>query len=1204
VLRTQQLTLLVVTADPTRADAAGALVQTLRQENPRLAGRAVLVPAHGAPDVRRLLAEAAAPAPGHGHLADLRTAARTRRVLAPWQLPGAVPTARPDGVYLVSGGAGGIGSALARHLTDRPGTRVVLCGRTAWADLPAPVRRTVAGHGRLRYAAADLGAPGAAAALVKDVLRTEGALHGVFHAAGVVRDGYLLRKTPQDVAEVLAPKILGAAALDEATASLPLDAFVLFSSVAAVTGNLGQSDYAFANAFLDGFATRRAGRVARGERSGRTLSVQWPLWDVPGMTIPAPVLEVVRQQTGMAPLPAATALAALDRLLASDGPAVVSLFHGDAARWHRHLAEQQLTEPQLTEPDPTPQDPTPQDRAGQWPAAGATAGSERPVPAADGARRGVLADLVHRTVADAIGRPVGAVGGGTSLESLGLDSVMIRTVASRLSAEVAPVGPEMLFGLRDLDELVGLLADREPRPTAAAPAAPVPGLVPAVVATAVPTVAPADDRFAVIGISGRYPHAPDLDAFWQNLLNGKDTVSELPTDRWPDAGGVRARGHFLDGIDAFDPAFFGLSGHDGTLLDPQERLFLEVAWEAMEDAGYTGPRLDTLVAADGERRSVGVFAGITSSDYRLLGAERWAAGHRDMPSGHYWSLPNRLSYLLDLRGPSQPVDTACSSSLVALHLALDAMRRGECAAALVGGVNLYVHPSRFRMLRQSGFLAEDGRCRSFGAGGSGFGPGEGGGAVVLKPLARALTDGDTVHAVVRGSAVAHGGRTNGFTAPSPRSQARVVRAALRDSGVDPATVNVIEAHGTGTELGDPVELAGLQDTYGRAGDGAAPCSLGSVKSAVGHGESAAGIAALTKVVLQLRHRTLAPTLHADPVNPGLRLADTRFVLQHTADRWQPVTGPDGSPLPRRAGISSFGAGGVNAHVIVEEFLPERYGRPAETAPATTTAAGPELVLLSAPTRDHLAATADRLARWLRSPEGSTDLRAVAHSLRTGRAAMDHRLAVVAADTAELAAALARFARPEAGGASGTTVRSADVREGGGHRELGSLPETTAFLSELWRNARLHQLGELWLSGLDVGAGAADEPAAGRVALPPSVFLRRRLWLTDQPGEGPSDADTADLTPVPAGPALPADPAPDPVAERLTRLVRGFLPDTAGSPAPDRTLLEHGIDSINLMNLRFEITEQFGATLPLQLLSESTLTALAARLTTDHAHDRA
>lgn len=1204
-LRTQQLTLLAVTADPTRADAAGALVQTLRQENPRLRGRAVLTADDGAAAVPALLAELNAQDGEFGHLCDIRNGRRSRRVWAPLGLPASGAEARADGVHLVTGGLGGVGLTLARHLARRPGARVVLCGRTPWEQLDATARQAVAENDSLRYVQADITDPEAAAALVRGILDREGALHSVFHAAGVLRDGYLVRKSPQDVADVLAPKTDGTAALDEATAELPLDAFVLFSSVAAVTGNLGQSDYAFANGSLDGFAVRRAERVARGERHGRTLSVQWPLWDVPGMTIPEHVLGVVEEHTGMRPLPAGTALAALDHLLAADGPNVVSLFHGDAEVWQRHLAGLGLT-------GATAEAAADSETVAAPAGSPAVAAPQEPAPAApqepaatDGAHRAAVTEAVCRTVAETLGRPLGSIAPRTSLESLGLDSVMIRTVASRLTTDIAPVGPEMLFGLRDLDELVDHLIATLPQPATRPQPAPQAAKAPRPVAAkpqpapqpaAAPTASDADGLYAIVGLSGRYPQAPDLDAFWQNLVNGKDTVSALPADRWSDAGGVQAQGHFLDGIDAFDPAFFGLSAHESAMLDPQERLFLEVAWEALEDAGYTGSRLDGLVAADGERRSVGVFAGITSSDYKLLGAERWASGHRDMPAGHYWSLPNRLSYLLDLRGPSQPVDTACSSSLVALHLALDAMRRGECAAALVGGVNLYVHPSRFRMLRQSGFLAEDGLCRSFGAGGAGFGPGEGAGAVLVKPLARALADGDSVHAVIRGSFVAHSGRTNGFTAPSPTAQARVLREALRRSATDPATVNVIEAHGTGTELGDPVEVAALTAAYGR---GEAPCSLGSVKSAVGHGESAAGIAALTKVVLQLRHGRLAPTLHADPVNPNLRLDDTRFTLQHTEQPWQQLTDADGTPLPRRAGISSFGAGGVNAHVIVEEFAPERHGRP-----ATPPQPGPQLVVVSAPTPEHLTATAGRLASWLRGTEATGDLAAVARALRTGRAAMDCRLAVVAGDTAELAATLADFAGDPDG-----PVRAADLRDGRGTRQrLGEVPETGAFVAELWRNGRLQQLADLWLSGLDVDWSSLDgtAPAAPLASLPPSAFLRRSLWL-DGPREDagtepvPALPPVAGARPVPETPEVPEpetgpEPANDPVAEDIARLVGTLLPGVDGPASADRTLLDLGIDSINLMNLRFEINERYGRTLPLQLLSESSVTELAAHLT--------
>ncbi|MFK4023371.1 SDR family NAD(P)-dependent oxidoreductase [Streptomyces albogriseolus] len=1195
--RTQPLTLIAVTADPRRADAARALVQTLRQENPRLTGRALLVGDDGPAAAPHIRAELAAPEAESGHLADLRGPRRTRRVLRPAGLPAPGFTPRPDGVYLVTGGMGGIGLALVRDLLRHPGVRIVACGRTPAEDLDPASRPPADGSGRLRYVRADVAAPGGADALVADVLGHEGALHGVFHAAGTVEDAYLLRKTADGMAGVLAPKITGAAALDEATAALPLDAFVLFSSVAAVTGNMGQSDYAYANGVLDGFAAHRAARAAAGERHGRTLSVQWPLWDVPGMTIPEPVRQVVEERVGMVPLPAGPGLAALWRLLGPGGPDVVSVFHGRADAWRQHLEGLGL----LPARDPE----------------AVTGAATAAVASADG-DAGLLG-LVCRTVAETLGHDPSAVGPGTSLEALGLDSVMIRTLAARLSTRIAPIGPEMLYGLRDLAELaahLGRLTPSRPAPDAddapaatstehdARPARPAPS---APAATPAGPAAPADpdpgdDVFAVVGVSGRYPGADGLDAFWDNLLVGKDTVGDLPADRWGDSGGVVAKGHFLDRVDAFDPAFFGLSAHEAAYVDPQERLFLEVAWEALEDAGLTGSRLDALTAADGEARSVGVFAGITSADYPLLGAERWAAGQRDMPSGHHWSGPNRLSYLLDLRGPSQPVDTACSSSLVALHLAVESLRRGECAAALAGGVNLYLHPSRFRMLRRSGFLAEDGRCRSFGAGGAGFGPGEGAGALVVKRFSRALADGDTVHALIRATAVAHGGRTNGFTAPSPRAQARVLRQALRRGGVDPATVTVVEAHGTGTELGDPVEVAALNETYGQGAAAGVPCSLGSVKSAIGHGESAAGVAAVTKVLLQLRHGTLAPTLHAEPRNPGLDLAGSRFRLQHEAAPWPRLRDAAGRELPRRAGVSSFGAGGVNAHVILEEYRPGGSGA-AEPAGRTD---GRQLVLLSAPTPGHLTAFAGRLAEWLTGPGRDAPLPAVARTLRTGRATGPARLAAVVAGTDELAAVLARFA----GGSTASGLRAGTAEAG---REQA--PETDDLLDTLWRAGRLEQLADLWVTGWRVDRHAPDTGTAAVVPLPATPFLRTRHWLPEHDEAGGAAAPAAApaaRTPEPVtapGPAPSPAPVVEPAApgqaatpgdERVRRLVE-FIGELAAGPGAGgavdtgHTLVELGVDSIGAMNLRFEITERFGETLPLQQLSESTVDELVAHL---------
>lgn len=563
---------------------------------------------------------------------------------------------------------------------------------------------------------------------------------------------------------------------------------------------------------------------------------------------------------------------------------------------------------------------------------------------------------------------------------------------------------------------------------------------------------------AVVGMAGRYPGAPDLAAFWEQVHAGHGSASAPPPGRPGDE-----IGHYLERVQDFDPEFFGIDAREAALMDPQERLFLETAWEALEDAGCTGGRLDALTAADGTPRSVGVFTGAGSGDYALLAARTWTSERpRPMPRGDRWSLPNRFSSLLGLTGPSQSVDTEQSSVLVALHLALAALHRGECAAAVVGGVQLLLHPAGRRP-----------------------GAGEGVGALVLKPLARALADGDSVHCLVRGSAVGHiapdsaapgpGRRFRTTTAdPAHATEQRVPQAALRAAGLDASAAVVRE-------------------------------DAGSVRALVGEAGAATGAASLTRAVLQLRHRVLAP---------GPRRAG--------AENWERK-----GTAPRRIGVGVRGAGGADAHVILEEYRPAGTDTAAGTdasagvdrdsgtatdadrGTGTSAAAGAEsgsktagagageLFVLSAPTPAHLAATAQRFAELLGGPGPVPPLGALARSLRTGRSAMDCRFAAVVGDTGELVRVLEGFVREGA--------PCSDLRDGGADSlGLAGAPETDGYLAALWRAGRLHQLRGLWLSGIDVDwAGLERTHGAGAVVvpLPASAFLRVPLWLGGE--EGPA-----------------------------------------------------------------------------------------------------
>ncbi|MEV8517148.1 amino acid adenylation domain-containing protein [Dactylosporangium sp. NPDC051484] len=608
---------------------------------------------------------------------------------------------------------------------------------------------------------------------------------------------------------------------------------------------------------------------------------------------------------------------------------------------------------------------------------------------------------------------------------------------------------------------------------------------------------------AVIGVAGRYPDAAGLDEFWENLRAGHDSVR--PAGRWSrqsqPGGAAEDWGGFLDGIDLFDPQFFQISLREAEYLDPHERLFLECAHHVLEDAGYTGELLNRTSG------TVGVFTGVMWQDYQLHGAQAQERGQLVGLSASASSVANRVSYSYGFTGPSMAVDTMCSSSLTAIHLACEAIRSGQCGAALAGGVNLTTHPNKYLVLRLRNFLSSDGRCRSFGAGGDGYVPGEGVGAVLLKPLAQALADGDHIHAVIKATAVKHGGRTSGYTVPSSVAQSRVVGEALAASGVDPRAVSYIEAHGTGTPLGDPIEVAGMVRAFQDAGGLPQECAIGSVKSNIGHAESAAGIAGLTKVLLQMRHRQLAPSLHAETLNPHIDLRGTPLRVQRSLQPWRrPVI--DGRTVPLVAGVSSFGAGGANAHIILTE-------PPQVAAPTPLATQRPALLVLSAMSEAQLVEQArqlrDRLAQLT-----DAQLPGAAWTLQAGRMALPQRLAFSAASLAEAEARLAEFAtapqRP------GPWIRATAPLD-----PVPAQAQLAGALDEWLRDGAADPLLGLWAAGTPVpwetvqAAYGVQRP--GRVPLPGYPFARERCWI--------------DLTP--AGPAVEA--APPTVVDGETVLLR-------------------------------------------------------------------
>jgi acyl transferase domain-containing protein/acyl carrier protein/aryl carrier-like protein len=600
---------------------------------------------------------------------------------------------------------------------------------------------------------------------------------------------------------------------------------------------------------------------------------------------------------------------------------------------------------------------------------------------------------------------------------------------------------------------------------------------------------------AIIGMSGRFPQAKDINEFWENLKAGKDCITEIPKTRWdhsqyfdPEKGkpgkSYSKWGGFIEGIGEFDPLFFRLSPLEAQRMDPQERLFLQGAYASIEDAGYT----PASVCAS---KRVGVYVGVMNSTYAR--------------QANYWSIANRVSYLFDFQGPSMAVDTACSSSLTAIHLAVESIQSGACDAAIAGGVNLIIDPIQYVSLSAMTMLSSGNQCKSFGDQADGFVDGEGVGAIVLKPLHQATIDGDHIYGVIKGSMVNAGGKTHGYTVPNPVAQRELIQRALKKANIDPRTISYVEAHGTGTSLGDPIEIAGLTQAFSTQGVDKQYCAIGSVKSNIGHLESAAGMAGLTKVLLQMQHRTLVPSLHSEVLNPHIDFARTPFKVQRCVEEWKrPIVEIDdeSKEYPRIAGISSFGAGGANAHVIVEEYC-EAEGAGSRRMVATRSS--PALIVLSAKNEERLKEQASQLLGHIGTRlEGESELVEMAYTLQVGREAMEHRLGLMVTSVDELREKLSAYV-------SGKTdiedCYRGEVRRNKEVLSLFTADEDLQRAIEAWvAKGKYDKVLELWVKGLpfDWSKLYEDGSAYGqgrprRISLPTYPFARERYWI--EPGEG-------------------------------------------------------------------------------------------------------
>nr|WP_052808656.1 type I polyketide synthase [Streptomyces cyaneogriseus] len=931
---------------------------------------------------------------------------------------------RPDGTVVITGGTGALGARVARRLAREGAGHLLLTSRAGLTadgagELVAELR---AAGTRVTVAACDV-ADREQLALALAAVPDEFPVHAVVHAAGVNHTAPLERTTLAELAGTVAAKAAGARHLDELTAGSDLDAFVLFSSGAAVWGSAGQAAYAAGNAYADALATDRR------RRGLPATSVAWGSWAGGGMVDPGLARELARG--GVRSMDPELALDALQQALDHDETAVTVT----DMDWPR-FAETFTAARRRPLIDTVPEAVAAraghdgEEENGTTGAAGFAA-TLAPLDSAERDRR--LLELVRSTAALALGHTdPAAVPPGRPFKDLGFDSLTAVELRNRLAAAT---------GLR----LPATLVFDHPTPTAAAAhlrtllfgTAATDATDATRAAAGAPSPDPADDPVVIVGMACRYPgDATSPEALWDLVAQGRDGIAGFPADRgWdvpPDASFSHSGG-FLGDVAGFDAEFFGISPREATAMDPQQRLLLETSWEALERAGVDASALR------GSR--TGVFVGAGSHDYATLVAAMDGGQDYALTGAVGSVLSGRIAYALGLEGPALTVDTACSSSLVALHLAARALREGECDVALAGGVAVMATPDAFEAFSRQGGLAPDGRCKAFADGADGTGWGEGVGVLVLCRLSEARHRGHRVWAVVRGSAVNSDGASNGLTAPNGPSQRRVIRQALASAGLAPADVDLVEAHGTGTRLGDPIEAQALLAAYGQDRPADRPLWLGSVKSNIGHTQAAAGVAGVIKSVLALGHGVMPKTLHVDaPAREVDWSAGGVRVLTET--RTWPETA-----RPRRVGVSAFGISGTNAHVILEQ-APEPEDEPEFVGEVPS--AGVVPWVLSARSAEALRELADRLAGSVAEARAVD----VGYSLAVTRAALEYRAVLVGDGPGSLVEGL----RELAGG--GGVVRA--VSEGG-----------TAFVFTGQGSQRLGMGRELYES-FPVFAAAFDE----------------------------------------------------------------------------------------------------------------------------------
>jgi len=881
-----------------------------------------------------------------------------------------VGSIRPDVCYLVTGGLSGLGWEVAQDLIEQGANELALLSRRAPSE---EVQQSIAAWQsqgvNVEVYSADVSQREILSACLHEINTKQAPLKGIIHCAGVLRDATVLKQDVDSFNAVFAAKVRGSWNLHELTQDHDLDHFVLFSSVASQMGSGGQANYAAANAFMDALVRKRHQQGLVG------LSINWGAWADVGMAVGQ---QDRHQGMGINAIAIKDGLQALREAMHTDQ--TIPQLSVVSANWQQ-LSHQLFEVPAyLSE--------LLQETVRKAAQQGAFIKELRSLSEEAGIA------LMQERIAEELAHVLQIQNSKTidinkGFFDLGLDSLMALEFKNRLQRVVGnelKLDPQVLFDYPNLQKLaIYLFTLYSKKAISSQPEA------------SFQSTLVTDDAIAIVSLDCRFPGgANSPDAFWELLTNGKDAIETIPADRWDwqayfseDKSALGKmyvnKGGFIGDVSQFDAGYFQISPKEAELLDPQQRLLLEVSHGALERGGYSLHHL--------QGSQTGVFVGLCSNEYASLIAKQENTQHQTIysPTGNAHSIASgRLSYVFGFEGPNMVVDTACSSSLVSVHLACQSLRLKECDMALAGGVNLMLDPSTTVSFCKGNMLAQDGRCKTFDNSADGYVRSEGCGMVVLKRLSDARAAGDSILAVIRGSAVNQDGASSGLTVPNGPSQERVIRAALKQAKLSPDDISFIETHGTGTSLGDPIEVGALCQVFSQNRASEDPLYLGAVKTNMGHLEASAGIAGLIKLALMLQHKRRVTNLHFDSLNSNISLGD-HLKLSDDNQPWELTGGKT-----RCAGVSSFGFSGTNAHVVLEEApqMPERQ-QPEVQRPL-------HVLPLSAKSEAALDAQVNQYQDFLKTAEEhQVDLGDICYTAGVGRSHFDYRLAVVSRSADQL-----------------------------------------------------------------------------------------------------------------------------------------------------------------------------------------------------------